>query len=296
MTIVLIDGARVAVEEARVSVLDRGFLFGDSVFEVIRAYAGRPFALEEHLDRLERSLAGMGIRQSFERAALVHEVQEALAALGTDDAYVRIVVTRGTGPLHLDARRVTGPATRVVIAAPLLPLPPALYQGVSIATVPAHRSTDGTRAQGAKVSAYVANLLALMEAQARGAYEAAFVADDGSISEGHSSNLFVVRGRTLLTPPLSCGALPGITRAMVIGAAAAEGIPFRESVLFSRDFEVADEAFLTSSLRELVPVTSIDGAPVGSGRPGPMTLRLHCLYRDAVAGRARGGGDDGPRR
>jgi branched-chain amino acid aminotransferase len=287
VTTVVLDGVRVSLDEARISVLDRGFLFGDSVFEVLRTYDGVPFALDEHLDRLERSLAGLRIAPSFGRTALRDDILLAIAehratAGDATDAYVRIVVTRGSGALHLDPRRARGPTTRVVLASALLPLPAELYEGVAIATVRAHRPTDGTSAQGAKTSAYVSNLLALLEAQERGAYEAAFVSDDGSISEGHSSNLFAVRGGALVTPPLSTGALPGITRALVLESARALGVPVRERLLFARDFEGADEAFLTSSLRELVPVVRIDGVPIGDGRAGPMTRSLHAAYRAVV--------------
>ncbi len=282
MTVVLIDGTRVAESEARVSVFDRGFLFGDGVFEVLRTYGGVPFALSEHLDRLERSLAGMRIRPSFSRDELEVEIREAIAALGLEDAYVRVMVSRGKGALHLDPRRATGPTTRVVIAAPLLALPPSIHDGVAVATVHAHRPTDGTPAQGAKIAAYVANMLALLEAQDRGAYEAALTHDDGSISEGHSSSLFVVCGRSVVTPPLATGALPGITRAIVLEEARSAGLDVRERLLFVTDFEGADEAFLTSSLREVVPVTSIDGRPIGSGRAGPTSRALLERYRARV--------------
>jgi len=282
MTVVLIDGTRVAESEARVSVFDRGFLFGDGVFEVLRTYGGVPFALSEHLDRLQRSLEGMRIRPTFTRVALEAEIRSAIAALGLEEVYVRVMVSRGQGALHLDPRGATGPTTRVVIAAPLLPLPATLYEGVAIATVHAHRPTDGTRAQGAKIAAYVANMLALLEAQDRGAYEAALTHDDGSISEGHSSSLFVISGGSLSTPPLATGALPGITRALVLEAERSAGLEVRERLLFVTDFERADEAFLTSSLREVVPVTSIDGRAIGEGHAGPTSRALLERYRARV--------------
>ncbi|MFO0710507.1 MAG: aminotransferase class IV [Sandaracinus sp.] len=277
--VVIIDGMRVSSEEARVSVFDRGFLFGDAVFEVLRAYGGSAFAKREHLERLTRSLEGMRIVPSFELGSLGEEIDRALAALALPDAYVRVMVSRGAGALHMDPRRASGPTTRVVIAAPLLPLPASLYEGVAIATVRAERPTDHTSARGAKISAYVSNLLALREAQERGAYEAAFLAADGTISEGSSSNLFVLRGRVLSTPPLESGILGGITRAWVIEDARAEGLELRERLLVSRDFEEADEAFLTSSLREVVPIIGIDGAAVGGGRAGAVSRRLHARYR-----------------
>ena len=283
--VIVLNGVHVALSDARISVLDRGFLFGDAVFEVLRVYGRAPFALDEHLARLGRSLAGFRIEPSFPMAELRREVHEAIQLLAHDDAYVRVMVSRGEGALHLDPRRARGPTTRVVIAAPLLALPADLYEGVAIATVRAERSTDHTRAAGAKTAAYVANLLALQVAQERGAYEAAFTASDGSISEGHSSNLFVVRGGEVLTPPLSIGILGGITRALVIEAARDEGMTVRERLLFVSDFEHADEAFLTSSLREVVPITSIDGVRIGDGHPGAVTRRLHARYAQRVRAR-----------
>jgi branched-chain amino acid aminotransferase len=280
--IVVLDGVCVAAHEARVSVLDRGFLFGDGVFEVLRAYEGSPFALDEHLDRLRRSLEGLAIVPTFDLVALRGEVRLALETLALRDAYVRVMVSRGQGALHLDPRRATGPTTRVVIAAPLQPLPASLYEGVALGSARVDRPTDHTPAAGAKISAYTANLLALQIAQARGAYEAAFVREDGAITEGHSSNLFVVRSGVLETPPLSSGILAGITRGLVLDEARAEGLVVRERLLFARDFETADESFLTSSLREVVPVISLDGAVVGSGRPGPVTGRLHARYQSRV--------------
>lgn len=290
MSIVVLNGRLMPAEEARVSVLDRGFLFGDGVFEVLRTYEGVPFALDEHLDRLERSLEGMRIPSPVPRSTFAHEVASALDALGIEEAYVRIVVSRGEGPLHLDPRRASSQPTRVVIAAPLLPLPERLHEGVALASVRVNRPTDGTSAHGAKISAYVANMLALLDAQDRGAYEAALVHDDGSISEGHSSSLFVVRDGALETPPLSSGALPGITRALVMQAARQHGCVVRERLLFCRDFERAEEAFLTSSLREIVPIVSFDGVPVGSGVVGPLTRALHERYRRLVAERIRQAG------
>lgn len=283
--VIVLDGMRVAPADARVSVFDRGFLFGDAVFEVLRVYRRAPFAIDEHLARLARSLDGLAITPSFTIAQLRAEILEAVDGLGEDDAYVRVMVTRGQGALHLDPRRAWGPTTRVVIAAPLLPLPATVYEGVAIASVRAERPTDHTRAAGAKVAAYVSNLLALQVAQSRGAYEAALVGADGSISEGHSSNLFVVTRGTLVTPPISCGILGGITRAMALEEARAEGIAIAERLLFARDFECADEAFLTSSLREIVPITSIDGASIAGGRVGPITTRLHARYRTRVLAR-----------
>ena len=279
MTQVWINGTRVSPEEARVSVFDRGFLFGDGVFEVLRVYAGKPFALEEHLMRLEHSLEVMEIASPCSRAALADEIQQAVEGL-EEDAYLRLTITRGEG-LGLDPRGA-GVPTRVMIVAKVQHDEALLAQGVSVASVRAVRATDASFAIGAKVSAYVPNLLALMSAQRRGAYEAALVGDDGSISEGASSNLFLVTRGVLTTPPLESEILPGITRRIVLECAQELGIPIRESLVFQYDVSGADEMFLTSSVREIVPVIAFDGRSVGLGLPGRITHALHHRYRERV--------------
>lgn len=277
-----IDGVDRTELDATVSVLDRGFLFGDSVFEVLRTYGREPFALEEHLQRLKRSCAALGITMPVSPATLEAEVRRTIARVESDEVYVRIVITRGQGPLHIGPTNASSPV-RVVIVSPLAPWPIGLHErGVEVATVRVHRATDHTRAAGSKVSAYVANMLALATARERGAYEALMVGEGGELSEGTTSNLFVWSGGELRTPPLSMGILPGITRDFVIRAATDLGIPVRAQVLFSRDVSTADEGFLTSSLREVVPIVGIDGIKIGSGRPGAITASLHQRYRELV--------------
>lgn len=278
-TLALIDGSLRREERATISVFDRGFLFGDSVFEVLRTYGARPYALGAHLERLERSARGMGIPMPIETRKLAREVERALAKADNAESYIRIVLTRGQGPLHIDPRTASNPS-RVIIISPLIALPDDLHaRGVELVSVRFGRGTDGTRAEGAKVSAYVPNLLAFWHAREQGGYEALMVADDGHVSEGNSSNVFVVRGGEVLTPPLSLGILPGITRGIVQRIARDLEISFRETMLFTPDFERADEAFLTSSLREVVPVVRLDGRKIADGMPGPLTLRLLEAYR-----------------
>lgn len=277
-----IDGRASTEADATVSVLDRGFLFGDSIFEVVRTYGGVPFALDEHLERLARSCEKLGIPLPVPLDRLAAEVGEAIARSGEPECYVRVVITRGRGPLNIDPTPARHPL-RVVIAAPLPPWPEGLHErGVEVASVRVERATDHTRAAGSKVSAYVANMLALMTARERGAYEAMMLGSGGEISEGTTSNVFAVREGVVRTPPLSMGILGGITRAFALRAAEDCGVPWREEVLFARDLEHADEAFLSSSLRELVPIVAIDGVRIGEGRPGPITQRLLARYRALV--------------
>jgi branched-chain amino acid aminotransferase len=172
---------------------------------------------------------------------------------------------------------------RVIVVLPLAQQPRELYErGVEVVTVSIARSLDGTGAAGAKASNYLPNILALETARARGAYEAISVASGGELLEGSSTNLFVVKGGRVATPPLSVGILGGITRATVLEAAASEGNALEERLLFPPDLYRADEAFITSTLREIVPVVRADGVTLGRGAPGPVTERLHAAFRTRV--------------
>ncbi|MBT8454027.1 MAG: aminotransferase class IV [Deltaproteobacteria bacterium] len=280
---VAIDGEVFDRDEARVSVFDRGFLYGDSVFEVYRTYAGVPFAEREHLERLARSAARIMIPMPVSIETLCSEVRATLEAAGEGDWYVRVIVTRGTGPLTYDPTTAQSPL-RVIIAAPVSVPPAERYeQGIAVALLEASRPTDDVRAAGAKASNYLANLLAVHEAQQKGAQEALMLGREGQILEGASSNLFIVTGGKVRTPEPQPGILVGITRATVIAAAADEGIEVIEGEVRPEDLYGADEAFLTSSIREVMPVVSAEGRTIGDGRPGPVTKRLHAGYLRAVS-------------
>jgi branched-chain amino acid aminotransferase len=280
---VSIDGQVVDGGEARVSVFDRGFLYGDSVFEVFRTYGGVPFAQQEHLERLARSAIRLMIPMPVSIEILSSEVRATLDAAGEGEWYVRIVITRGTGPLTYDPTTATMPL-RVIIAAPVS-VPPAEHyeRGVGVCLLHASRPTDDERASGAKASNYLANLLAVHEAKQKGAQEAVVLGRRGQILEGASSNLFTVKDGKVRTPRPEPGILIGITRAMVLAAAVAEGIEVEETEVRPDDLYGADEAFITSSIREVMPVVVADGRTIGSGAPGPVTKRLHEGYLRAVA-------------
>lgn len=280
---VSIDGRVVDSDEARVSVFDRGFLYGDSVFEVFRTYGGVPFAKQEHLERLTRSADRLMIPMPVSIETLSSEVRATLDAAGEGDWYVRVVITRGTGPLTYDPSTATAPL-RVIIAAPVS-VPPAEHyeRGVAVSLLHASRPTDDERASGAKASNYLANLLAVHEAKQKGAQEALMLGRRGQVLEGASSNIFIVKDEKLRTPEPQPGILVGITRATVLAVAVAEGIEVEEAEVRPEDLYGADEAFITSSIREVMPVVSADGRTIGSGTPGPVTKRLHEGYLRAVA-------------
>ena len=282
---VMIDGQLVAPALAKVSVYDRGFLYGDAVFEVLRTYGGVPFAVDAHLSRLKRSAEAVAIVLPVDEEAMRREIDEALRAAGNDESYVRVMVTRGEGPLSLDPDTAIRPL-RVLIVEPLRPPPREDYErGIAAITVRTRRAVDETSAAGAKVTNYLANLLAVREAKARGAREALVVDARGRVIEGASSNVFVVRDGRVTTPAEDAGILAGITRARVLAAAASLGIPVDERSLRVEELHVADEVFVTSSIRELLSVVRVDGRPVGAAAPGPVARALHRRFRqDAGVG------------
>lgn len=281
-TLVSIDGQSCEPDAARVSVFDRGFLYGDSVFETLRTYGGRPFALDEHLERLRRSAARVLMELPVPPEELAREIRSVLEAARNPESYVRVIVTRGSGPMGLDLGFEVRPL-RVVIVAPLAAPPPELYDGgVAVVTFRARRVADATDAAGAKVGNYLVSVLAMQKAREAGALEALIVDHDGNVVEGASSNVFVVHGATLWTPPEDAGILPGITRRVLLGVAAELGVPCEERPLPLSDLLGADEVFITSSIREVFPVVRVDGAAVGTGKPGPLSRRLLLAFRKKV--------------
>lgn len=274
---VSIDGVLTVPEQATISVYDRGFLYGDGVFETLRTYGGAPFALEEHMDRLAASARAIGIALPISQHQIEREVVECLRAAGNPESYARVMLTRGQGPLGLDPGAATSPL-RVILVEPLSALPASIYRdGVAVITERTERAADA--APGAKVTNYLASMLALQRAKAAGAHEALLLDAEGFILEGTTSNFFLVIDGELLTAPKG-SILAGITRAHVIAVAQNEGLRVRHGAIGRNDLAEATEAFLTSSLREIVPVVRVDGAVIGAGAPGTITRRLHRAFRE----------------
>jgi branched-chain amino acid aminotransferase len=283
--VVWIDGQRFSAESAQVSVFDRGFLYGDSVFETLRTYGKRPFALEEHLARLERSAERVLIRMPLDRDGFRREVTEALSAVDHDESLVRIMLTRGRGTsLGLDPGLATTPL-RVLLVMPLpAPVEQKYADGIGVITYRAPRLADGTAAAGAKVANYLAAVLAIDAARRASAEEALFVDPEQRVLEGSTSNVFAVIGGRLVTPPEDLGILPGITRARVLSLAAKRGLITEIRPMSVDELFTSEELFISSSIREVLPVVSVDGRRVGSGKPGEITLALLSDFR--VAARA----------
>ncbi len=284
MRVVLINGMPVDPETARISVYDRGFLYGDSVFETIRTYDGKPFALADHMARLARSAERVFISLPASLETLADEVQRGVALAQNPESYVRLMLTRGTGPLGLDPDLAEHP-NRIVFVEPLVSPPPEAYQnGIEAIIVHTARAADATPAAGAKVANYLTSLLAIREARLRGASEAFIVDGRGRVLEGTTSNVFLVKKGSLVTAPEESGILPGITRAYLLRGADRLGIPVALRDIQEAELFEADELFISSSLREVLPVVRLDGRAIATGRPGPITGRLHEEFRRHVRG------------
>jgi len=267
-----VNGTITPETEARIPVLDRGFLFGDSVYEVIATRRGVPFAAIEHLERLRASADGLGLPLDLDDEAVLTRVKTTLAAAGNTESYIRIIVTRGTGTApNIDLAYAPGPATWIVLVRDLRvdPGTPA-----TLALVPRLRNDRRALDPGIKSGNYLNNVLGLAEAKARGASECLFLNTAGYATEASTSNFFAVRGGTLFTPPLTAGLLRGITRALLLDCCAQEDIEVVEQDLTEAEVRNADELFLSGTTKDIAPVTHLDGNPVGDGRTGPVTHRL----------------------
>lgn len=279
-TKVYLSTVRAAVdpEDAKISVFDRGFLYGDSVYETLRTAGGRPLEFPRHYERLVRSGLGIGLVLPFSQAEVLAAIAEAHRAAENDESYVRVVVTRGAGPIALDPRKSEVP-TLVVIVQPLaLPDAVTYERGVHVVVVDVVKGGGGLVDPGIKTGNYLANILALRQAIERGGDDAILCNAQGEVAEGATSNLFLVQDGALVTPHLQAGLLAGITRQAVCELATAAGFPPHERRVAVDELRAADELFLTSSVRGIMPVTQLDGAPVGEGRVGPVTLRLREQY------------------
>ncbi|OFV86367.1 MAG: hypothetical protein A2V74_12620 [Acidobacteria bacterium RBG_16_70_10] len=274
-----VNGIIVPAEQAQVSVLDNGFAFGDSVYEVLRTYEGRPFEPGRHFRRLRASAARLGFDIPGADPELLDGVEALLQCAANAESYIRIIVSRGVGDCSYNFDTVEGP-TVVMIVKPLPAYPERHYaEGIRVAAVSIRRNHPRALDPAIKSSNLLNNILAVREARARGAEEPVLLSHEGFLAEGASTNVFLARGGELRTPPLAAGILPGITREVVLELAAGLGVPVDQAPLHLEDLLSADEAFMTSTTREVVPVRQVDDTVIGAGRPGPVTRRLMDAFR-----------------
>ncbi len=254
-----VNGSIVPEAEATVSVLDRGFLFGDSIYEVIRTRNGIPFAWPEHLERLHRSAAGLQFELGITDAELTGRIVETLRAAGNTESYVRVIVTRGVGTApNIDIRYATGPVTCIVMVREIAAHAP---QNAQVAIVKRLRTHRLALDPAIKSGNYLNNVLGLKEARSRGATDCLFMNNDGKLTEASTSNAWIIRDQQVVTPALSAGLLAGVTRRLLFEMCAEQGIDCVEGDLYVKDVQQADGIFLTSTLRDISPVEALDGEP-----------------------------------
>ncbi len=271
---VYIDGTYYRKEEAKISVFDHGLLYGDGVFEGIRCYNGNVFRLKQHIDRLYDSARSITLKIPISKKEMEEVVCETIRKNGLRDAYVRLVVTRGIGDLGLDPRKCPR-ATIICIAQYFAPLYGDLYEkGIRVITVGARRTSWDALDVKAKTLNYLNNIMGKIQANLAGCDEALMLNNLGYVSEGTGDNFFMVKDGTIYTPPTDAGVLKGITREAIIEIAKRIGTGLVEKNLTPFDAYTADEAFMTGTAAEVIPIVEIDSRRIGSGRPGPVTKRL----------------------
>lgn len=274
--------------QASVSVFDRGFLYGDSIYETMRTAGGHVVELERHLERLHGSAEGIAFDMPFSNEDVRQAVHATLDAAGNPESRIRLVITRGTGPIALDTRTSESPLM-VVFVHPLEFPPAQTYEkGIAAAIVDVQKNVREAIDPGLKTGNYLPSILALRKAIEAKGEDAIMCNRDGHVAEGATSNVFMVAGGELATPSLATGVLAGITRSVVLERATELGLVVHETIVEPDELRRADEVFLTSSIRGIMPVTRLDAAPVGDGGVGPVTRRLMAAYQAYIDGIARG--------
>ena len=277
---VYINGELYEKNEARISVYDHGLLYGDGVFEGIRAYNGRVFRGKQHIDRLYASARAIALEIPMSKEELSQAIKDTLAANELSDAYIRVVITRGVGTLGLDPYKCTCPQV-IVITDSVALYPPELYEnGLELVTVSTLRNHPNAVNPRIKSLNYLNNILAKIEGIQAGVSEAIMLNKDGFVAECTGDNIFVVKDGRLETPPVHAGILEGITRDVVMELAEQAGMETVERDMTRFDLYVADECFLTGTAAEIIPVVKIDSRPIKDGQAGPVTLRLLEMFRD----------------
>jgi len=277
---VYVNGHFVPKDQAVISVYDHGFLYGDGVFEGVRVYNGRAFRLDEHLKRLYESAKTVALDMPFPPEEMKEKVLQTIRINGLQDAYVRLVVSRGRGDLGIDPRKCPEP-TIVIIAESITLYPEELYEkGLKVVTVPTRRMHSEMVNPRVKSLNYLNNILAKVEGNHLGYPEVIMLNSEGYVVEGSADNIFIVRDGAVITPAPHLGILEGITRNAVMELARSLELDMREEVFTRHDLFNADECFLTGTAAELIPVVEVDGRKIGDGKPGPVTRRLWEAFKE----------------
>jgi branched-chain amino acid aminotransferase len=280
---VYINGKFYEKNEAKVSVFDHGLLYGDGVFEGIRSYSRLVFKLKEHIDRLFESARSIMLKIPLAKEELTKAVILTLKKNNLNDAYIRLVVTRGEGDLGLDPRKCNGNATVIIITDKIKLYPEELYKnGLKIVTVPTIRNLPEALNPQIKSLNYLNNILAKIEATNSGSDEAIMLDSLGYVAECTGDNIFIVKGKNLYTPPQCMGTLRGITRDTVLEIARKGKIPAHEHVITRHEVYISDECFLTGTAAEIIPVVMVDGRVIGDGKPGKLTSLLLKKFRETT--------------
>jgi len=279
-TTIFLDGQFLPESEAKVSVFDHGLLYGDGIFEGIRFYNGRVFRLEEHLDRLWDSARSICLEIPMSKEEMTEALLETIRRNGLRDGYIRQIVTRGVGNLGLNPIQCKRPSV-IIIAATIALYPEEMYRnGLTVVTCATRRTGAATLNPAVKSLNYLNNVMARIEANLAGADEALMLNDAGNVAECTADNVFIIKKGQIFTPPISAGALRGITRSVAFDAAIELGFPMKEADISRHDVFIADECFLTGTAAEVIPVIKADGRIIGEGKPGPITGKIIARFRE----------------
>jgi branched-chain amino acid aminotransferase len=284
-----VNGRISGERDAAISVFDHGFLYGEGVYETMRTYNGRAFLYDRHMRRLRRSAQMIVLDVPFSDDELADRIRQTMAAAGLNgsEAYIRVLLTRGIGELTYDPKATPVPSVVIIVKPHADPLPEVYENGVKVCVSPILRNHPQSLNPMIKSNNLLNNALAMQDAIRRGGTEAIMRNYRGELTECSQSNLFIVKDGVLLTPPLEAGLLPGITREFVMDLARDLGVEAREETLRDSELFAADECFLTSTTKELLPIVQVDDRRIGGGAPGPVTRKLLSVFRNLATGAER---------
>jgi branched-chain amino acid aminotransferase len=279
-SLVNVNGVISSPEKASISVFDRGFLYGDSIYEVTQTFSGKLFKLDAHLDRLWHSAAMMDMPITYSREEIISQIQTTVDKTTGNNIYVRIIVTRGEGEIGLDPNLAT--RNNLIIITKVMPENPKWWYDDGVHMIIAHilRNSKNAVDPNIKSGNYLNNVLAMSEAKKQGAFDAIMLNSDGNITEATTSNIWIIKDGTLITPPIKSGLLGGITRLSLLEIAKDNDLDFRVDNFNVEDLKSSDECFLTSTTKMIVPITKVDDTIIGLGRPGKLTNKLLKMYKN----------------